>query len=117
MINKFYERFIKIEIFKSSDGQGGFETIPVEVLNFKAGLTSSKSVSKLIGEQYSVLNTYTLLLPLEVELNLGDIVKREENNNFYEVINDPGDYKTPLASSVKFKQALVKRYILPKGVV
>lgn len=116
MINKFYERFIKIEIFESSDGQGGFEVVPVEGLNFEAGLTTGKTVARLIGEQEGAINTYALLLPLGIEINLGDIVKKEGTNNFYEVINDPGDYKPPKTSSMKFKQAIVTRYVLPKGV-
>lgn len=116
MIKDFYEKFSKVEIDKSSDGVGGFEIIANEILSFDAGLTTSSTKNINLGEQYSALNTYSLLFPKEIVLELGDVIRKVETNKYYEVINDPSDFKTPKNSSLNLKKAIVTRYILPKEV-
>ena len=95
------------------DGEGGFFTGYSEGADFKTYPALDTSIQARQAEKQGVTSIYTVLIPQNVPLKVGDIYRDKTIDAYFRVTSNPEEKQTPGTSALNLKSFSAERTELP----
>ena len=77
----------------------------VDGAELRLGITTNNTTEAQIAYQSGAKVLYTVVMPLTVELHMGDRIRRKRDGVVLRLTSDPADMTTPGVAVTQFKQA------------
>lgn len=103
MISDYFESFHKMNRTSHNGSLSGTYFTYAEGEQFNAGCSTNAQTAAEIASQQGAKVTYTLFLPFDAVLGIGDMVKRDKSGLLLTVTSNPLDMEIPGVSSMKYR--------------
>ena len=98
---------------QTPDGEGGCVATWTDGAAFKAYPARDTSMRARIAEQQGVASVYTVLVPRNVSVEVGNYYRDETENAIFHVTSRPDEKKTPALSTLNLKAFTAEKAELP----
>ena len=102
MIHDFYEQCTKTAKISVSDGLGGMVDTFTDGDVFPAAIALNSENEGAVGEKKSLVKSYNILIPDDVDLFQNDLIKRK-NGEVLRIVSNADDNKVPHFSMLDVK--------------
>lgn len=113
LIDEYMENFVIIDKGTAEDGYGGVETRYTDGATIQAALSFDNSGEAKIAQALNATVNYTITVKKNIDLDFHTILRRETNGQYYIVVNNGDDNKTPASATLNMKQYTVENFVLP----
>lgn len=115
LIDAFKSACILMEKTRVSDGEGGWNTVWKEGVEFEAAITFDSTMQARIAEKDGVSSLYTVTTSKNTSLDFHDVFKRVSDGKVFRVTSDSEDKRTPNVASFEFEQVSAEEWSLTDG--
>lgn len=104
-LSDFFEKCVLLDRVTHAAQLEGIREEWVDGAELMLGVTCNNSNQAQLAYQAGAKVLYTVVMPLTVELQLNDRLRRVRDGVVLKLTSDPRDMTTPGAATVQFKQA------------
>ena len=98
---------------RSSDGQGGYTTVWVDGISFKAAWEYQSAPEVIIAEQQGTNRVYRIYVDKALDLEYHEAFRRESDGQIFRVTNPGVDRNTPASSNLDKRLIEIEKWELP----
>lgn len=96
-----------------ADPFGGYETVWVDGVTFKASFEYLASTEMILAEKAGTSRTYRIYVDKRLNLENHDVFRRVEDGQVFRVTNDGKDRHTPESSTLDKRLIEIEKWVLP----
>ena len=116
LLSAAYEPFVFVEKTREPDGEGGFIVVWKEGAEFPATADFANSSLSKIADALTEKVNCTITTSKAVTLEPMDVVKRVSDGQYFRVISDGKNKKTPDSATLDMRQSNAELWTLPASV-
>lgn len=105
----FYEKCVVMDKTKTSDGEGGTINKYTPGAEIEAAFPGLTPTQQIAAQQAGTAYSDTIVTPVNVSLDDRDIIRREKNGKYYQVVGSPEP--TPSAATFSFNRYNVRELV------
>ena len=113
MIQDFEEKFCRMTLTETPDGQGGYNKTFMQGAAVSVALYCDQSLEAQKAMAQGVRSIYTLNFDKSITLAYDEYIKRASDNAIFRITSDPADNETPTVTDLDRRTATAERTRLP----
>ena len=112
LFDAFMVDCVEMKAERQKDGLGGFKTVWVEGVTFKAAIVKDNTLAASVAEKQGVTEVYTVTTLPGVGLKYHEVFRRKNDGATFRATTNADDSKPPKTASFAFEQVKAERWEL-----
>ncbi len=110
LLDQYKKPYVIVEKTEVSDGEGGSVTTWIEGAEISIAEAHDTTVEAQVAEANTTVSTYTFLISKGTSLKYGDVVKRVEDGQTFEITQPSNEDVTPMMSRLNLSKVTARKW-------